>query len=65
MRYFYIVVSMACMGFMVLLLVKAIMKTIRNDRGWRRMEEDRKAQGKPFYGEMEEDLEKEKYGIED
>lgn len=53
------------MGFMVLLLVKAIMKAIRNDRGWRRMEEDRKAQGKPFYGEMEEDLEKEKYGIED
>jgi hypothetical protein len=53
------------MGFMALLLVKAITKAIRNDRGWRRMEEDRKAQGKPFYGEMEEDLEKEKYGIED
>ena len=65
MRCFYIVVSIACMGFMVLLLVKAITKAIRNDRGWRRMEEDRKAQGKPFYGEMEEDLEKEKYGIED
>ncbi len=65
MRCFYIVVSIACMGFMALLLVKAITKAIRNDRGWRRMEEDRKAQGKPFYGEMEEDLEKEKYGIED
>jgi len=27
------------------------------------MKADREAQGKPFYGELEEELEKEKYGI--
>ena len=41
------------------------MRFIRNDRGWRRMEEDRKTKGMPFYGDMEEELEKKKYGIED
>ena len=41
-------------GFVVL----AIRKLIRNDRGWRRMLEDRKAKGMPFYGDMEEELEK-------
>ena len=50
---------------MVFLVVKGIVRFIRNDRGWRKMEADRKAQGKPFYGDMEEELEKEKYGIED
>ena len=48
-----------------LLLVLPIRKLIRNDRGWRKMKADREAQGKPFYGDMEEELEKEKYGIED
>ena len=41
------------------------MRFIRNSRGWRRMEKDRKAKGMPFYGEMEEELEKERYGIDD
>ena len=49
------------LGFVVL----AVRKHIRNDRGWRRMEEDRKAKGQPFYGELEEELEKEKYDIWD
>ena len=48
-----------------LLLVLPIRNLIRNDRGWRRMEADRKAKGKPFYGDMEEDLEKERYGIDE
>jgi hypothetical protein len=30
-------------------------KFIKNDRGWRRMDEDRKAKGLPFYGELEEE----------
>jgi len=46
-------------------VVMAIRKFVKNDRGWRKMEEDRKAKGMPFYGDMEEELEKEKYGIED
>ena len=33
--------------------------------GWRKIKADREAHGKPFYGELEEELEKEKYGIED
>ena len=41
------------------------MRFIRNDRGYRQMEEDRKAKEMPFYGEMEEELEKEMYGIDD
>ena len=48
-------------GFVVL----AVRKLIRNDRGWRKMKADREAQGKPFYSELEEELEKEKYGIDD
>jgi len=40
------------LGFVVL----AVRKLIRNDRGWRRMEEDRKIQGMPFYGDMEEEI---------
>ena len=59
------IISFLFMSFMVFLIVKGIVKFIRNDRGWRRMEEDRNAKGMPFYGEMEEELEKEKYGIED
>ena len=44
--------------------MKPVARSI-NDRGWRRMEEDRKAKGMPFYGDMEEDLEKEMYDIWD
>ena len=59
------IISFILLSFMVFLIVKGIVRFIRNDRGWRRMEADRKAQGKPFYGEMEEELEKEMYGIEE
>ena len=48
-------------GFVVL----AVRKLIRNDRGWRRMEENRKAKGESSYGELEKELEKERYGIDD
>lgn len=59
------IASFICMSFMVFVLAKGIIKAVRNSRGWRKMEEDRKAKGMPFYGEMEEELEKEMYGIED
>ena len=48
-------------GFVVL----AVRKLVKNDRGWRRMEENRKAKGESSYGELEEELEKKMYGIED
>ena len=57
--------SFFLLSFMLFILVKGIVRFIRNDRGWRRMEEDRKTKGMPFYGDMEEELEKKKYGIED
>lgn len=57
------IISFILLSFMVFLIVKAVVRFIKNDRGWRKMEEDRKAKGMPFYGDMEE--EKEKYGIED
>ena len=60
-----IVASCVLMAVTIGFAVMAVRKLIRNDRGWRRMEEDRKAKGMPFYGDMEEELEKEKYGIED
>lgn len=59
------IASFICMSFMVFVLAKGIIKAVSNSRGWRKMEEDRKAKGMPFYGEMEEELEKEMYGIED
>ena len=58
-------VSAILMAVTIGFVVMAIRRLIRNDRGWRRMEEDRKAKGMPFYGNMEEELEKERYGIED
>ena len=60
-----IVASCVLMAVTLGFVVLAIRKLIRNDRGWRRMEEDRKAKGMPFYGDMEEELEKEKYGIDE
>ena len=60
-----ILASCVLMAVTIGFVVLAIRKLIRNDRGWRRMEEDRKSKGMPFYGDMEEELEKEKYGIED
>ena len=59
------IVSGVLMAVTILFLVMGIRRMVLNDRGWRKMEADRKAQGKPFYGDMEEELEKEKYGIED
>ena len=59
------IISFLLLSFMVFLIVKGIVRFIRNDRGWRRMEEDREAKGMPFYGEMEEELEKEMYDIWD
>lgn len=44
---------------------QGVVKFIRNDRGWEKMEADHEAQGKPFYGELEEELEKEKCGIDE
>ena len=60
-----IVASCVLMAVTIGFAVMAVRKLIRNDRGWRRMEEDRKAKGMPFYGDMEEELEKEKYDIGD
>ena len=48
------IISFLLLSFMVFLVVKGIVRFIRNDRGWRRMEEDRKAKGMPFYGNMED-----------
>lgn len=59
------IISFLLLSFMVFLIVKGIVRFIRNSRGWRRMEKDRKAKRMPFYGEMEEELEKERYGIDD
>ena len=59
------IVSAILMAVTIGFVVLAIRRLVKNDRGWRRMEEDRKAKGMPFHGEMEEDLEKERYGIED
>ena len=39
------IISFALMSFMILILVKGIVRMVKNDRGWRRMEEDRKAKG--------------------
>lgn len=60
-----IIVSVVLMVVTIGFVVMAIRKLVKNDRGWQRMEEDRKAKGMPFYGDMEEELEKERYGIED
>ncbi len=59
------IISFLLLSFMVFLVVKGIVRFIRNSRGWRRMEQDRDAKGMPFYGDMEEELEKERYGIDD
>ena len=59
------IVSAILMAVTIGFVVLAIRKLIRNNRGWKRMEEDRKAKGMPFCGEMEEELEKEKYDIWD
>ena len=57
------IASAILMAVTIGFVVMAIRKLVKNDRGWRKMEEDRKAKGMPFYGDMEEELEKERYGI--
>lgn len=54
-----IVTSCVLMAVTIDFVVLAVRKLIRNNRGWRRMEEDRKAKGMRFYDDMEEEWEKE------
>ena len=42
------IVSAILIAVTIGFVVMAIRRLIRNDRGWRRMEEDRKAKGMPF-----------------
>ena len=59
------IVSAVLMAVTIGFVVLAVRKLVKNDRGWRRMEENRKAKGESSYGELEEELEKKMYGIED
>ena len=52
-------------AFMLFVLLKGILKSIRNEVGYHQMEEDRKAKGLPYFGQDDEELEKEMYGIDD
>ena len=54
------IISFLFLSFMVLVLVKGIIKSLRNEIGYHQMEADRNAKGMPFYGDMEEELEKER-----
>ena len=45
------------------LLLLPIWIIIKEDSGWRRMEQDRKEKGLPFYGKMEEETEKDFWDI--
>lgn len=60
-----IILFVTNLSFWVFLIVRGIRKEIRNAEGYRAMEADRKAKGQPFFGILDEDLEKEKYGIDD
>ena len=60
-----ILASCVLMAVTIGFVVLAIRKLIRNDRGWRRMEADRKAKGQPYFGQDDEELEKEMYDIWD
>ena len=50
---------------MLFILVKGIVRGVRNARGYRQMEADRKAKGQPYFGQDDEELEKEMYDIWD
>jgi hypothetical protein len=50
---------------MVFILVKGIIRSIKNARGYQQMEADRKAKGLPYFGQDDEELEKEMYDIWD
>ena len=59
------IVSFILLSFMAFLIVMGVAKFIRNDRGYRQMEVDRKAKGLPYFGQDDEELEKEMYDIWD
>ena len=52
-------------GFILFGIVKTIAREMRNERGYRQMEADRKAKGQPYFGQDDEELEKEMYDIWD
>lgn len=60
-----VILFVANLSFWGFLIFRAIRKEVRNARGYEAMEADRKAKGQPFLGIYEEELEKEKYGIDD
>lgn len=57
------IVSAILMAVTIGFVVMAIRKLVKNDRGWRKMEEDRKAKEMPYFGQDDEGLEKEMYDI--
>lgn len=57
------IISFFLLSFMVFLVVKGIVRFIKNDRGYRQMEADRKAKGQPYFGQDDEELEKEMYDM--
>ena len=59
------IIAFLFLSFMVFILVKGIIKSMRNEIGYHQMEEDRKAKGLPYFGQDDEELEKEMYGIDD
>lgn len=59
------IISALCLSFMVFVLVKGIIRAVKNARGYQQMEADRKAKGLPYFGQDDEELEKEMYAIWD
>lgn len=55
-----IIIVFISIGFVVM----DIKNLVKNNRGWQRMEADRKAKGQPYFGMDVEELEKEKYSLE-
>ncbi len=54
-----IVASCVLMAVTIGFVVMAIRKLVKNDRGYRQMEADRTAKGQPYFGQDDEELEKE------
>ena len=52
-------------SFIAFILVKGIIRSAKNARGYKQMEADRKAKGQPYFGMDDEELEKEMYDIWD
>lgn len=55
------VASFLCLSFLAFILVKGIIRSIKNEQGYKQMEADRKAKGQPYFGQDDEELEKEMY----